>query len=237
VPSNRHHKRQKCSVCEDQPSVILEDIDTRMAAGQGNTDITRWMRQEGIRPIPTSTMFNRHREQRHYLGDRTYNESSDNIIATNHRDGLNMMQRVQMNVAHVLLPRLALAPKKINVLEEQQELYAFTKNALAIEFEISQNTPEVYEHPVTGETMLINPTSPNMMRLIKELRQQLKDIDETARNVMQSDDIMPELVTKLMEVIASQDTRFNEVENYIIQTAELVDAEVDEMDKEGVDGS
>lgn len=241
MPNNGRNRRpQKCSVCDDQPPHIIQDIDSRMAAGSGNTDIRRWMRQDGIRPIPTATMFNRHREQRHYLGDRTVNESSDNAIATHHRDGLNLMQRVQLNVAHVLLPRLALAPKKINVLEEQQELYAFTKNALAIEFEITQTTPEVYEHPVTGESILINPTNPNMLRLLKELRYQLKDIDETARNVMQQDDIMPELVTKLMAVIQSQDSRLEEVEDYMVQTAELIDAEVidpEDEDAKGVRGN
>lgn len=229
MPSNGPNRRQqKCSVCEDQPSTVIQDIDTRMAAGSRNADIVRWMRQGGFRPIPTATMLNRHRDGRHYLGDRTFNESSDNVIATHHRDGLNLMQRVQMNVAHVLLPRLAMAPKKINILEEQQELYVFTKNSLAIEFEITQNTPEVYEHPVTGETLLINPTSVNMLRLIKELRHQLRDIDETARNVLQHEDIMPELITKLMGVIQSQDVRLDEVENYMIQTADLIDAEVEE---------
>jgi hypothetical protein len=238
VPNNRRSRRpQKCSVCEDQPPPVIEDIDTRMAAGVRNADITRWMRQTGFRPIPTATMLNRHREQRHYMGDRTINESSDNLIATQHRDGLNLMQRVQMNVAHVLLPRLALAPKKINVLEEMQELYAFTKNQTAIEFEIAQNTPEVYEHPITGENLLINPTSPNMLRLIKELRHQLRNIDEVSRNVFQQEDIMPELVTKLMAVIQSQDARFEEMEGYMVQTAELVDAEIDEPEELGVNGS
>lgn len=236
MPNNgRNHRRQKCSVCEDLLPDVIEEIDTRMAAGSNNADIVRWLRQNQHQQ-PTSIMLNRHREQRHYLGDRTVNQSSDAAVATHHRDGINLMQRVQLNVAHVLLPVLALAPKKINTIEERQELYAFSKNQLAMEFEISQSTPEVYEHPVTGEQQLITPTSPNMLRLVKELRHQLNDIDIATSNLGQAEDMVPEMTTMLMELIEAQDDKLEQIESYMVQTAEIIDDEVD-TDDSGVSGS
>lgn len=233
MPTNgRHYRREKkCSVCDLTP-IVLEEVDARLAAGQRNADITRWMRQAGHTP-PTRHMLDRHRTDRHYLGDRVITESSDNSIAAGHSGSLNLMQRVQLNVAHTLLPRLALVPKNLNILEEMQELYVFTKNQLAIEFEISQSTPEIYEHPVTGESQLITPTSPGMVRLIKEMRAQLKDIDESSKNVMKGDDITAQLVINLMAEIKANDAQLEEIEGYISQTAEFVDAEVvDEAEEE-----
>ncbi len=219
-----HIRRQKkCSVCDLAP-LIIEEIDTRMSAGQRNADITRWMRTANHRP-PTATMLNRHRDDGHYRGDRTIVQTSDSLIASGHRDGLNLMQRVQLNVAHTLLPRLALAPKTLNVLEEMQELYVFTKNQLAIDFEIAQNTPEIYEHPVTGETQLITPTSPNMLRLVKEMRQQLRDIDESAKNVQKIDDLSAEFSISLMAAIQAKDEKLQEIQDYLHQTTEIIDAE------------
>ena len=219
-----------CKTC-DLPQAALDGVNARMAAGQRNADISRWLRVSNFTP-PTATMLNRHRNNDHFMGDRTVNESNDTSLAANHRDGLNLMQRVQLNVTHTLLPRLAMAPKKLNTLEEMQELYVFTKNQLAQEFEISQNTPEVYEHPVTGDQVMVRPTSPNMMKLVRELRMQLKEIDDLAQNVIKSDDIMPELVTKLMGVIQAEDHRLEEVQSYMYQAADMIDAEIDEDDEE-----
>ena len=235
MPSNgRQHKPEICRVCE-LPSVVIEDLDVRFAAGQRNTDITRYMRSSNIGPIPSATMLNRHRNKRHYMGDRTVRESSDNPLAADHRDGISLVQRVQLNIAHVLLPRLALAPKSINVAEEKNELYAFTKNQLAIEFEVNQNTPQVYEHPVTGETQLITPTSPAMLKIIRELRNQLESIEETTKTLLQTDDITAEIKLALMEDIRGDDNILEKIEDHMYQISDLADDEVDELDQ-GVSG-
>ena len=228
----RASKPEVCRTCE-LPEEALQGVDTRMATGQSNADISRWLRTTNIRP-PTARMLNRHRRNGHYMGDRTINESNDTSLAANHRDGLNLMQRVQLNVTHTLLPRLAMAPKKLNTLEEMQELYVFTKNQLAQEFEIAQNTPEVYEHPVTGDQVMVRPTSPNMMKLVRELRMQLRDIDELATNVYKQDDIMPELVTKLMAVIQAEDNKLDEVASLMFSATDMIDAEIDEDEEEAV---
>lgn len=204
----------------------LLGVDTRMAAGHRNADITRWLRVQAANPIPSATMLNRHRSGNHYMGDRTVRESADQAIATQHRDGINIMQRVQLNIAHTILPRLAMIPKKLNALEELQEIYVFTKNQLALEFEISQNTPEIFEHPITGENVLVRPTSPNMIKLVKELRFQLKDIEEMSKNIYKQDDMMPELVVKLMAAFNDQGMQLDDIEDIMTQTVQFTEAEV-----------
>lgn len=232
--NGRQHKPEICRVCE-LPSVVVEDLDIRFAAGQRNTDITRYMRTANINPIPSATMLNRHRTKRHYMGDRTTQESSDNVLAANHRGGLSLIQRVQLNISHVLLPRLALAPKIIQVQEEKNELYAFTKNQLAIQFEVDQNTPHIYEHPVTGDTQLITPTSTSMLKLIRELRNQLESIEETAKTSIQTDNITAEIQLALMEDIRGEDNILEKIENHMYEISDLADEEVEEEDP-GVSG-
>ena len=216
MPSNS----TRCTVCE-LPQRVLDEVNLRMISEQNNGTITRWLRENRIEPVPNGRNLNKHRRNEHYLvnnpdGVATVNDS---VVGQGHRDGMNVMQRVQMNIAHTVLPRLANIPQQINELEEMQELYVFSKNQLAIEFQNSRLAPEVYVHPVTKEPVLIYPTTTSMLKLIPELRRQLKEMVDTKEKLVRDMDIESEISLKFMEIIKGEGDLQKLISNYLDQSA------------------
>jgi len=240
VPAGQH-KRLECKVCKLNPQVVAT-VDTMMASGDDFADIYRWFREQGDRP-PTRLMMNRHFAGAHYMG-QAINNGDSQVVRGNgngngqaHNNGMSLIQSVTMNIAHTIIPRLANIPDQINIVEELQELYVFTKNQLATEFEISQNTPEEYIHPITGESQLFTPTSPAMMKLIKLLQEQLKGLDEATKNIKTKDDLGPDISIALMAITKGDTNVLALIQSHLQGAADLVNAEVIEevevVDEEG----
>lgn len=222
MPSNG----DRCTVCELPPR-ILQEIDLLMTAGQDNGPITRWLRENRIQPIPSRTHLNKHRANDHYLvRPEGHQDVNDSLVAQGHRNGMNIMQRVQMNIAHTALVRLANVPAQLNEIEEITELYAFTKNQLAIEFENSRAAPEVYVHPITEEEVLIYPTTNGMMKLIPELRRQLKEMVDMKEKLVKDIDVESEISIQFMNIIKGEKKLQDLITQHLAENAAVVEAEV-----------
>jgi hypothetical protein len=105
-----------------------------------------------------------------------------------------------------------------------------------VEFQNSRVAPEIYVNPITEDEELIYPTTNGMLKLIPELRRQLKEMIEVKERLNKDMDVESEISIKFMSLMKGEHKLQKMIQQYL-RDQSIVNAVVVEPEAIAVSGT